>query len=185
MTNRSRLLVKAIGAFGLSLAPLLFVSGLFASVNSPGLTATLLLFSLVLSFISGIMLAVTSSDSKARVALASAVSAIGFILAGLMFSWFGDREDYAVVFYLVFCVVLVLGLTREASQDEASTAPIFLKWGLGIALCSIPLIVTGFVAILVYFLGMVCFYCGLVRWTFELFTLARKASDVDQESLAL
>lgn len=185
MTNRSRLLVKAMGAFGLSLAPLLFVSGIFAASGSSGLTATLLLFSLVLSFVSGIMLAVTSSDSKARIALASAVSAMGFILAGLMCSWFGGREEHAVVFYLIFCVVLVLALTREASQDEASTAPMFLKWGLGIALCSIPLVVTGFVALLVYFLGMVCFYCGLVKWTFELFTLARKASDVDRDSLAL
>ena len=185
MTNRSRLLVKAMGAFGLSLGPVLVVIGIFASANSPGISASLFLLSLGLSFLSGITVAVTSSDSKARIALASGVSALGFILTGLTFSWFDGREGYAGLFYLIFFIVLLFGIVREASQHEASTAPIFLKWGMGLTLCSIPLLFTAFVAIIISFLGMVCFYCGLVKWAFELFTLARKASDVDQDSLAL
>ncbi len=185
MTNRSRLLIKAMGAFGLSLAPVLFLLGVFASANSPGMAASLFLLSLGLCFLSGITLAVTSSDSKARIAQASGVSALGFILVGLTFSWFDGREGYAGLFYLIFFLVLLFGLGREASQDEASTAPIFLKWGLGLTLCSIPLMVAGFVAVVTSFLGMVCFYCGIVKWAFELFALARKASDVDRDSLAL
>ena len=185
MTNRSRLLVKAMGAFGLSLAPILVVIGLFASTNSPGTTAFLFLLSLGLSFLSGLTVAITSSDPKARIAQASGVSALGFILAGLAFSWFDGREGYAGLFYLVFFLVLLFGLGREASQDEASTAPIFLKWGLGLTLCSIPLLIAGVVAVVIAFLGMVCFYCGIVKWAFELLASARKASDVDEDSLAL
>ena len=185
MTNRSRLLVKAISAFGLSLAPVLFILAFFTSSSSPGITASLLLLSLGLCFLSGLTLALVSSDSKARIALASAVSAMGFILAGLTFSWFESREGYAGLLYLLFFLVLLFALGREASRDEASTAPIFLKWGLGLTVCSIPLLVAGVVGIVVFILGMVCYYCGLVKWAFELFALARKASDVDRDSLAL
>ena len=185
MTNRTRLLVKALGAFGLSLAPFLFFLAFFASSSSPGITASLLLLSLGLCFLSGMTLALTAGDSKARIALASAVSAMGFILAGLTFSWFEGREGYAGLFYFIFFLVLLFGIGSEASQDEASTAPIFLKWGLGITLCSIPLLVAGVVAVFVFLLGMVCFYCGIVKWAFELLALARKASDVDRDALAL
>lgn len=186
MTNRTRLLAKAMGAFGLSAVPLLFlIAILVLTFELPNLCATLLLLSLGICFFSGLTLALTSGDSKARVALASSVTAMGFILLGLTLSWFKERDGFAILFYFVFILVLLVGILREASLDEASVAPVYLKWGLGLSLVGIVLCMVPPVGLVTITMGAFCFYFGVLKWALELYAAARNSSGIDSESLSL
>ena len=186
MTNRTRLLGKALGAFGLTLIPILLVLSVFAlTLDLPNLSAVLLLFSPTVCFLSGLTLAMTSVDSKARIALASSVTSKGFILIGMIYGWFHGREVEAVLLYFLFFFVLLLGIRQEATIDGASAGPTYLKWGLGLTALGLPLCIVPPIGVIALALGAFCFYFGVLQWAMELFAAARKASDIDQDSLAL
>ena len=186
MNNRTKLLGKAAGAFGLTLFPILFGLGFFAlSLNLPNLSGLLLLLSPAVCFLSGLLLAMTSVDSQARIALASSVTSMGFILVGMVNGWFRGREFLAVLLYFFFFFVLLIGIRQEATVDGASVGPTYLKWGLGLTVIGLPLCIIPPVGVIALSLGAFCFYFGVLQWALELFAAARKASDVDQDALAL
>lgn len=186
MNNRTKLMGKAAGAFGLTLIPIIFGLGFFAlTLDLPNLSAVLPLLSPAVCFLSGLILAMTSVDSQARVALASSVTSMGFILIGMIYGWFHGREFYAVLLYFFFIFVLLLGIRQEATVDGASVGPTYLKWGLGLTVLALPLCVVPTLSVVSLALGAFCFYFGVLKWALELFAAARKASDVDQDALAL
>ncbi|MCA9781032.1 MAG: hypothetical protein KC800_30140 [Candidatus Eremiobacteraeota bacterium] len=187
MTNHTKLLAKAAGAFGLSLIPIFLVLGVVALMAEvPALSAFLWMASPVVCFFSGLTLAITSVDSKARIALASSVTAMAFLLVGLVSRWFQGREVYATLFFLFFFCVLLIGIRREATSDGASVAPVYLKWGLGLLLACFPLSVAiPTLSIIAFAVGAFCFYLGVLKWSLELFNAARNSSGIDSESLSL
>ena len=186
MNNRTKLLGKAAGAFGLSLIPFLLLLGFFTlTLSLPNLSAVLFLLSPAVCFLSGLTLAMTSVDSKARIALASSVTSMGFILVGMIYGWFRGREIIAVLLYLFFFFVLLIGIRREATIDGASAGSTYLKWGLGLTVIGLPLCIIPPIGVIALSLGAFCFYFGVLQWALELFAAARKASDVDQDALAL
>ena len=174
-----------MGTLGICVAPLVLASGILAAfLDNLELCFGLFKLSLMLCFVSGFVLAITSSDSWARVTSVASVSATGFILLGDSSGWFRERAAHAGPLFGLFVLALLIGILREASSDKTSGAPIYLKWGIGILLVAVVIFpIPIFVPIAL--VGAISFYGGLLKWTLELLAAARKVSDVEEESLAL
>lgn len=170
LTRRNRYWLKAWGVTGLLLTPFLVVLWSLCAAADHIFWSSC--WSPVLFFGSNLLILRGSESSIARVQVASTLaSALLIVLSQWLVGLDGDGLLMLAIVFILFAYVD--GFCRESKLDGSERGARCLRIGWTLMLSAIPALVAPAISVIMFFLGLLAIFFGMVFWALELFESAQ------------